>query len=289
MGIKVLTKVRADAFFLDMWVRYYGALFGRENLHIMLDGDDWTPQADLTGINIQVVTDIPRDRNRRNNHAANLQSRAASWHLRRGAFAVLRTDVDEFVTVDPTLGLDLPSYLLGLSPDACVAAFGVDVVHGSDEPALDPARPILDQRRNAVLTHEFSKLVAIRRPVRWRSGFHRGEHVPIDIGRGLLLFHLAMFDQDLAKQRIADRSRLASDPTMTDHLTGRLGRFSEILESRPIAYDDVAVKAWSRMMQSSPSKSGPHVGRITDGNVPRGYHVILPERFGPLLPRPTAL
>jgi hypothetical protein len=284
MTIKVLTKVRAESVLLDMWVRYYGTLFGRENLHVMLDGDDWTPQTDLKDINVQVVTDIPRDRNSRNNHAANLQSHAARRHLRRGAFAVLRTDVDEFVAVDPKMGIGLQDYLLGLGPDAQVAAFGVDVIHGPAEPALDLTRPVLQQRRNAVLTHEFSKLVAVRKPLRWRSGFHRAENVPVDIGQGLLLFHLALFDRDLARQRIVERSLIANDSTMTEHITGRLSRFDEIKDSNPIAYDDIAAQAWKQMMQSTPSKSGPHVGRISDGNTARGYHVLLPDRFSDLLP-----
>jgi hypothetical protein len=284
MTIKVLTNVRADAFFLNLWLQYYGAIFGRKNLHIMLDGDDWEPQADLTGVNVHVVTDFPRDRIRLDNHSAAWQSRAAGWLLKRGAAAVLRTDIDEFIAMDPGTGLDLPDYLLGLAPDARVAALGVDVMQGPREAALDPTRPILGQRRNAVITHEFSKLVALRQPVRWRGGFHRGQHVPVDVGQGLILFHLAMFDEGIARQRILDRGKLAIDPTQTAHITGRLGRLDEIGESSPLAYDDVAGRALKQMMQSIPSKTGPHVGRITDGNLPRGYHVLLPDRFAGLLP-----
>ncbi len=284
MTIKVLTNVRADAVFLDLWLRYYGAVFGRENLHVMLDGDDWEPQSDLTGVNVHVVKDLPRDRGRLDNQTAAWQSRAANWFLKRGAFAVLRTDIDEFVAVDPDAGADLPGYLLGLRPGDRIAALGLDVVQAPQETALDPARPILAQRRNAVITHEFSKLVAVRQPLRWRSGFHRGQHVPVDIGPGLLLFHLAMFDHVIARNRILDRRTLASDPSQAAHITGRLVRFDEISASTPLPYDDLAAMARERILRSSPSKTGPHPGRITDGNHPRGYHVQLPERFSGLLP-----
>ena len=93
-----------------------------------------------------------------------------------------------------------------------------------------------------------------------------------------------MFDEGVARQRILYRGQIASDPTLTDHITGRLARFAEIRDSTPAAYDDVATRARERMMQSTPSKTGPHVGRITDGNLARGYHVLLPDRFSGLLP-----
>ncbi|MCX7288203.1 MAG: hypothetical protein NTW20_11790 [Rhodobacterales bacterium] len=284
MTIKVLTNVRADAVFLDLWIRYYGAIFGRENLHIMLDGDDWEPQSDLTGTNVHVVKDLPRDRARLDNQTAAWQSRAANWFLKRGARAVLRTDIDEFVALDPAVGGDLPGYLAALGPEDRVAAFGVDVVQGPQETALDQTRPILAQRRNAVITHEFTKLVAVRQALRWRSGFHRGQHVPVDVRQGLILFHLAMFDEDIARQRIRDRGLIAGDPSQSTHITGRLARFDEIRQTSPLAYDDVAGSAWTQMMQSVASPTGPHVGRIADGNLPRGYHVLLPDRFAGLLP-----
>ena len=41
MDVQVLTHVRADHFFLELWTLYYGNMFGRGNLHIMIDGDDW--------------------------------------------------------------------------------------------------------------------------------------------------------------------------------------------------------------------------------------------------------
>lgn len=36
-------------------------MFGRENLHIMPDGDDWETDDDLSGVNLHVVADAPRE------------------------------------------------------------------------------------------------------------------------------------------------------------------------------------------------------------------------------------
>lgn len=170
MSIAVLTNVRTDTFFLALWVAYYGNLFGRENLHIMLDGDDWTPQVDLSGVNLHVVPDVPRERTLRLGFTSRWQSRHAAGLLKGGTDLVLRTDIDEFVAADPASGMDLPALLASLPEGAAAAALGLDVIQAPEEGPLDTARPILAQRRHAILTREFCKLVAIRRHVRWMGG-----------------------------------------------------------------------------------------------------------------------
>jgi hypothetical protein len=284
MNIKVLTNVRADSFFLDLWLRHYGTLFGRENLHVMLDGDDWTPSVDLSGVTLHVLTDVPETRTGRDNFIADWQSNLARRFLNSGASVVLRSDIDEFVAVDPRAGLSLPDYLDRLEPGAMCAALGLDVVQGPAEAALDAARPILAQRRNAVVTREYCKLVAVRRPPRWASGFHRSRRTPIDIGPDLLLFHLALFDRDIARQRIAERAAVTQHRTEGAHITRRQDRFDELRGSSPVPLDDVSGLARAQIMTAVPSPTGPHPGHITDGNSPRGFHVTLPDRLAGLLP-----
>ncbi len=288
LGVKVLTNVRADDFFLAAWVQHYGSLFGRENLHVMLDGDDWTPQVDLAGVNLHVVRDVPRERPKRLRFTAVWQSKFANNLLKTGTDVVLRTDIDEFVAVDPRAGLSLPDYLAQLGEGAMCAALGLDVIQGPDEGPLDAARPILTQRRNAILTREYCKLVAVRAPLRWVGGFHRGRQVPIDIGPDLLLFHLALFDRDVADRRIAGRKTIAEHATQGAHIAGRLDRFAEVAGTSPLNLDTVSAAARGHVMQSVPSKTGPHPGFIPDGNVKRGYHVRLPDRLAGLLPAPAA-
>ena len=38
--ICAITMARNDAFFLEHWIAYYGAILGKENLYIYLDGTD---------------------------------------------------------------------------------------------------------------------------------------------------------------------------------------------------------------------------------------------------------
>lgn len=286
MNIKVLTNVRADSFFLDLWLRYYGAIFGRENLHVMLDGDDWEPIADLTGVTLHVARDVPEARSGRDNFTANWQSDLARRLLNAGTSVVLRIDIDEFVAVDPRAGLSLPAYLDRLAAGAMCAALGLDVIHGPADACLKPSRPILEQRRNAILTREFCKLVAVRRPPRWASGFHRSRRVSVDIGPDLLLFHLALFDRTVADRRIAERSAITQHRSEGTHISGRLDRFAELQASLALPFDEVAERGRAQIMAAVPSPTGPHPGHITDGNAPRGYHVWLPDRMTGLLPAP---
>ena len=284
MTIKVLTNVRADSFFLALWIAHYGALFGKENLHVMFDGDDWQPDCDVTGVNVHVVRDVPRVRGDRLKFTAIWQSRLANALLKGGVQTVLRTDIDEFVAVDPRANQSLPDYLAALPEGAMCAALGVDVIQGPKEGALDHSLPILGQRCNAVLTREFCKLVAVRAPLRWAGGFHRGRNVPIAIGPDLLLFHLALFDRHVAARRIAGRADILQDASQGSHIRTRLDRFADVAGMEPLAFDAVAERARSAIEQSVPSRSGPHPGFISDGNVERGYHVLLPDRMRDVLP-----
>lgn len=149
------------------------------------------------------------------------------------------------------------------------AAFGLDVIQGPGEAPLTDDQPLLHQRRHAIVTREYCKLVAVRKPLRWRSGFHRGHHVEIDIAPSLLLFHLALFDRDVAEKRISGRKSVAEHETQGAHIANRLDRFSEVADTLPLDFDGVKARAWQQLMHSVPSKTGPHPGIIRDGNVAR--------------------
>jgi hypothetical protein len=252
----------------------------------MFDGGDWQPQADLTGVKAHVVADIARERQRRLRRTSIWRANPANRLPKKGASPVPRTDIDEFVALDPRVGNSLPDFLAGLAPDAMTAALGLDVAQAASEGPLDPTRPILAQRHNAVVTRAFGKLVAVRPPLRRMNGFHRVRNVPIDLAPGRLLFHLNLFDRAVAERRIAERKAIAEHVTQGTHIAERLDRYGELEGSTPLPFDAVAEKARQQIMVSLPSKTGPHPGRIVDGNSPRGYHVLLPERFAGLLPNP---
>ena len=102
------THVRHDQFFLAKWLAHYGAIVGRENLFVTLDGDDWQPGVDLTGIGgVEMLTDTPDKRVRHDRFIAKHMSNRVQAIRRAGRYVhAIRTDVDEFVVLDPATGLD---------------------------------------------------------------------------------------------------------------------------------------------------------------------------------------
>jgi hypothetical protein len=122
-----LTHVRHEGFFLEKWIDHYGALVGRENLYVVIDGDDWEPEVDLTGIETEVLLDAPRRRIRNDRFMAKEMSARAN-QLRKRYDHVIRGDVDEYVVVDPASGLDWPAALQELTEEGYIFALGVDVV-----------------------------------------------------------------------------------------------------------------------------------------------------------------
>jgi hypothetical protein len=86
---------------------------------------------------------------------------------------ILRVDVDEFLVVDPNLGLTLDSYLQGFD-GPYLAARGFDVVQLPEEPYLPavPAGRILENRSVAYPNTALNKICVVRIPIHWSAGFH---------------------------------------------------------------------------------------------------------------------
>ena len=126
LRIAAITTVRNDSVFLDKWIRYYGSAFGRKNLYVFLDGHDQIPPESAQEINTLYLPHIPLDRVPADRRRARVMS-----NLARGLFkyfdAVLVMDVDEFLIVDPLLGVSLPEYLSGIQSRATVSGLGLDV------------------------------------------------------------------------------------------------------------------------------------------------------------------
>ena len=106
--IAALTMVRNDDFYLEKWVDYYGRQLGKENLYIFFDGLDQKIAPFCEGTNASLhekigsqVVEAEKGR------LAFLSSQAAGL-LSRGYDLVIGVDADEFIVVDPKLGMSLP-------------------------------------------------------------------------------------------------------------------------------------------------------------------------------------
>ena len=145
--IAALTMVRGDDFYLRKWIEYYGRELGRENLYVYFDGKDQTVPDFCDGVNVSLEEKIPGkvvelDRRR----LAFLSDRAANLFA-CGYDLVIGTDADEFLVVDPRLGVGLSEFLSSQRIRTSISGLGVDVGQKlPDESDITLREPFLSQR-----------------------------------------------------------------------------------------------------------------------------------------------
>lgn len=210
--IAVITSVRNGARFLDRWIAHYGAAFGADNLYVMLDGKDQPmPTGGMAAdVNVLRLPFVPRAR-----LAGDKQRAARASDLARVLFSsydmVIATDVDEFICVDPALGLGLAAYLSALPGTRCRSALGIDVAPNTrTEAALDWSAPFLGQRRFGQLSDRYTKASILSKPLRWGSGQHRVKGHRFHIDPNLFLFHFGSVDHSEIESRADDAERRAN-------------------------------------------------------------------------------
>lgn len=276
-----MTHVRHEHFFLEKWVAHYGAILGRENLFVVIDGDDWTPQVDLTGIQTEVLLDAPRERAQNDSFMARKMSSRANDLLRDRYRYVMRMDVDEYVVVDPATGLDWEGALAEVDEAGYLFATGVDMIQSKDETApLDRAASILGQRRHGYITPPYSKPFVISRHANWANGGHRLLNLPVRMSGTFILFHLALADAQLAEDRIMARGGRDQHRSMRKHQFGRLKIIGEVDGASALPFDEARTIA---LAEFPVDKQGRPAARPKPPRHPkaqdRGFPVVVPERF----------
>lgn len=273
-----LTHVRHESFFLAKWIAHYGAIVGRQNLFVVIDGDDWEPDVDLTGISVEVVTGAPRQRIRNDRWIAKELSARAN-RLRKKYAHVIRGDVDEYVVIDPTSGLDWPDAFGELGDQGYIFAMGVDMVQSAPETApLDRAAPILGQRRHGYVADRYSKPFVISRWNNWAGGAHRLLNRDVRLSRHFFLFHMALCDRDIGQERLAARGGLAQHSSFVEHQTQRLDAVG--MQDEPIAWDEALTLAHTQFpIEADGSPTGRPRASTDPRATDKGLPVVVPDRF----------
>ncbi|WP_170422046.1 hypothetical protein [Ruegeria arenilitoris] len=203
-NVAIWTMVRNEEYFLALWVAYYERFVPRENLFILVDGADSSLPDCLQGC--QVVT-LPKSQPGR------------GWDKRRWSFlshfvssltyrfdVVMGGDVDELVVLDPLVGDNPVEYIQQRTSDEVITPFAIEVIHRVDlEPALDPSRPVLEQRIHGRANAVYCKPCITRRPIRWSLGQHYSDYPRLNLSSDLFLFHLRFFDRDALLERQKQR------------------------------------------------------------------------------------
>lgn len=271
-SIAVLSTVRNDTFFTRRWIDYYARQFGAQSLYLILDGHDQVRPDPLTGINVvsmpyvgnQVITAEKR-RARRTSDVA-----AALFH---SYDIVIAVDIDEFIVLDPQVGASLAEYLSAMSMSVSVSGLGLDVIQNiATEQAIDPARPMLDQRHYAHLSARYTKPAIATRPVRWGSGQHRVHWHNFHIDPNLFLFHFGCVDAGVLDRRSTDADRLSAG--WGPHQARRSALFDMITSKAAVDGDTRFASARREQTWRRPFYAWNKPGMLKGDDV-----ITIPERF----------
>lgn len=199
--------VRNDDFYLRKWTAYYGRELGEENLYIFLDGKDqpipdWCPKAHITAYEKIKGQVVEAEKGRLSLLSQKAAELLGSYDL------VIGTDADEFLIVDPALGMSLAEYLSSKDIKTSLSGLGVDVGQNTrEETGIREDIPFLQQRHYARLSTRYSKPSVLAAPVVWGSGFHRIKGHNFHIAKDLYLFHFGYFDLGRIEARFNDKDR----------------------------------------------------------------------------------
>ena len=208
--IAVLTMVRNDDFFLRKWVEYYGSELGKENLYIYYDGEDQAVGDFCQGTNVFVHPKIGSQVVTAEKGRLRFLSQKAAELFAQGYDLVIGVDADEYIVVDPKLGVGLGEYLSSQSIDVCLSPLGLDFGQKlGEEDDLSMESSFLSQRHYAQIGTRYTKPSIIAQPCRWGSGFHRVKGHNFHIASDLYLLHFGYADKRLLEERLGDADRMA--------------------------------------------------------------------------------
>jgi len=182
------TCLLADAcspdFMFPLWRRYYGGLFGDDNLHI-LTYVGRKALFDNCGVKVIGLERAYDDKLR-----AEVISNLVGMLLRQYN-VVLRCDIDEFIVPLAGKYRDLADFV-DRNDLPYVTARGTDVIEMPGDLPLDLDIPVLPQRSHGLRATALYKTCLTTVPLVWGGGFH-GMNLP-PVLDDLYLFHLKWAD-----------------------------------------------------------------------------------------------
>jgi len=247
LRVAAVTHVRKDDFFLDIWVRYYGRLLGRENLYVMLDGDDWQTEVDLSGVNVSLMEG-------RSGHriADNERFIKAHWDLLtalQGQYDFfVRGDCDELVCVDPQSGRSFHEAIQDAADVGYRYTKGIEIVEVPGETPLDPSKPLMAQRSVGAISKLYVKPNIVSGPTELTIGGHVAVGKPVALSHDLLMLHMANASLRHLEMKVGVRTSEQVGVTFTNHTSGRLSLTRNVAACRDVVpYDDVADKVYTEI------------------------------------------
>lgn len=193
--VAVVTMVYNEDVFLPIWVKYYGDLFGRENLYVLDNQSDDGSTSNLGDVNvIRIPWSFEFNKNRRRFISQFCNALLIYFDT------VIYTDCDEILLAGKKIGT-LKDFVEQMNKTHATA-LGFELFQDIEREApLDLSRPILEQRKKIYFSAPMCKTLVIRKPITWSAGFHHASRRP-SFG-GLFLLHLSNMDLDIRLKRQA--------------------------------------------------------------------------------------
>ncbi len=244
--VAAITTVRNDEFFLRKWIEYYGGQLGEENLYVFMDGKDqeipsWCPSK----VHIEAIDKLPGKIVKMEKIRADFMSAQAAKLMAEGYDMIIGTDGDEFLVVDPDLGMNLQEFLSCLPDRPCYSGLGIDVGQNTNcEGVIQENKLLLNQREYALLDTRYTKTSVLAKPIGWGSGFHRVRKYNFHIVKDLYLFHFGSFDLKKIEDRFKDKERT----TAKRHVAKRARTITIISKARIRSWDRWV--KWARIIQT---------------------------------------
>lgn len=272
--IAAVTMQRGDEFFLAKWVEYYGSQLGKENLYIFFDGLDQTIPAFCDGTNASLNPRIQAKIANSDKQRIAFLSRQASRLLKEEGYNyVIGADADEFLVVDPKLGLSLKEYIARSNVRTTLSGLGLDFGQKlGEEGDITSDVPFLQQRHYAQLCTRYTKASVIAKPLRWGSGFHRVKGHNFHIGKDLYLLHFGYSDLKRIQDRMADTCRL--DQGWEKHMKRRSRTISYVTHLKARDFD-----RWTAIARRCQSLVRPPYALNKPAMFEARIVVKVPERF----------
>lgn len=243
--VAAVTMCRDDLFFLERWITYYGKALGKENLFIILDGEDQKLPSNAEDVTIKIIPHQILKRAEGDKYRIGLLNMLSQDLFLKGYYAVIGTDCDEFLVVDPSSNLSLLSFLYAYYQKGylSLSALGIDLGQNlHTEKTLDTTLPILSQRHFGILSSRYTKAsVKFSPSITWGSGFHRIKNHNFHIAPSFYLFHTGYCCISCLNKRLFNTTRIEGG--WENHL-GRRGKTIQLVtEKKAIDGDNLLNKA----------------------------------------------
>ena len=274
-NIAVLTMVRNDVFFLRKWVEYYGRELGKENLYIYYDGEDQTIADFCEGTNAFLHPRIGSEVVAADKGRVKFLSAKAAELFSKGYDLVIGVDADEYIVVDPKLGMSLREFLSTQQIDVSLSPLGLDFGQKLGvEGDLSFEGTFLSQRHYAQIGTRYTKSSIIAKPCQWGSGFHRVKGHNFHIAKDLYLLHFGYADKKILQERLGFRDEQGWEK----HIYKRSRTIRYATEEKARDFD-----RWTRLSRTCQTWCRPPYALNKPAMFEIRIVVKIPERFNDVL------